>query len=724
MVFGLIIDWISSPYHQEVWHGVREYCREREINLMTLVTGRLGAPGRWEQRHNQILEFVDSHRFDGFLLTTASLGAHLNQDQIRQLLVRVSPAPVVSIGAELEHRPALLVDNRCGLEGLLEHLYRDHGHRRFAYIGGPDHNADARERKSVLVSFVRDKNLALDPGHVLSGPFTTAWGREAILRLIPEGQPNFDALICANDDIAMGALEELNRRGIAVPDTLAVTGFDDLIIAAQAGLTTARQPLAALGQQAAALLLDEIEGRPTPRVIRLGTEPILRQSCGCLSPASRELVADPVAPEDRTVADLSSDEFPEALAVTLAGAFTAAGATDSHRFLSRIRSLIGTMDQAGIPPGALHHPLSVLRRWVRGTPEPSRYRDAAEVSLHQARILVTEALHRQAVQKETRRLLVKDLLSSLNERLLASRNFADQAAIFLDLFPQLGVSSFRLAMYDGQDRAAGATRLVLTERGEVPGGLGYNPQDLFAPGYEPPAPWCYVAEALFDRNTPLGFFLLDAEGDRGLLAVFDQICERVGRGLETMRRIQDLEDQVGRRTEELREALADLELYAVQLKELALRDELTGLYNRRGFQTLAEHQIKAHWRSPRPMVLFFGDMDGLKTINDTGGHGAGDAALRITARLLTETFRAEDVVARWAGDEFVILAPGCTEETASLLGNRLDAAFAAAEGGRYGLSLGWIVVDPRVRRPLIDWMKEADAALYRRKAARKGGQAR
>jgi len=734
MVFGLLIDWISSHYHQEIWTGIQDECRFRGVNLLTLVTGRPGSPFRWEQMRNQLLEFLDGRHFDGFLFMTSTLGNHLDREQFRQLLARVAPAPVVSIGAELEGCPSVLVDNRTGFHQILRHLRDAHGYRRFAWAGGSLTNQDSRERRSLLIDFLRDEGLEVRDDWLLDGTFSNAWGRQAVHLLVPGGKPEFDVLVCGSDEIAMGALEGFSQKNLHVPGDVALTGFDDVQSSGQAALTTARQPLAGLGRRAASLLWDAVTDQEASRVVRVATSVTIRQTCGCLSPAAREAAVEPraeyledfwhlvLARRNRLIDELTGDGLPRAHAEQLLGCFLEAwNAQESRPFLHGLQRVLNEMEKEGLPPGQLHFPLSVLRRWVLQATEPATRRAFTETTIHRARILLSEALHNLSVQKETHQALLKDLLSQLNERLVYSRNFADQAQILLDLFPRLGIHRFRLSLYEDPIHPMNLVRLVLTEEGEVPdGGQVYDPRLLFAPGSLPgEEPWSYVAEALFDRNAPLGFFLLEARGSSEMLTVFDQLCERVGRGVETVRRIQDLEDQVAARTEELRDALEDLEAYNVQLKELALRDELTGLYNRRGFLTVAEHQLKALYRRGPASTLFFGDLDGLKTVNDTWGHDAGDEAIRTAARLLTETFRAQDVVARLGGDEFVILAPECSADDAQALAARLASKVPVATGGRFGLSLGWIAVDPRTRRPLIEWMKEADEALYHEKEAKR-----
>ena len=114
-----------------------------------------------------------------------------------------------------------------------------------------------------------------------------------------------------------------------------------------------------------------------------------------------------------------------------------------------------------------------------------------------------------------------------------------------------------------------------------------------------------------------------------------------------------------------------------EIRSLSLTDELTGLYNRRGFTLLAEQEVKQAHREKRSMLLFFGDVDKLKAINDTLGHDYGDLALKEASAILKETFREADILARIGGDEFLILAVDASVESAETIINRLQAAVEA-----------------------------------------------
>jgi diguanylate cyclase (GGDEF)-like protein len=161
------------------------------------------------------------------------------------------------------------------------------------------------------------------------------------------------------------------------------------------------------------------------------------------------------------------------------------------------------------------------------------------------------------------------------------------------------------------------------------------------------------------------------------------------------------------------------------LADLALTDELTGLYNRRGFMALAERQLKLGHRSGRGMLLILVDVDGLKQINDTLGHSQGDSALRRTAEVLRKTFRNSDVIARMGGDEFAVMAIEASGDSETAIRKRLNDQLTKinSDSGPYrlSLSLGIARVDPRNSSSIGSLMVKADCAMYAQKRGRSNG---
>src|SRR5438445_392193 len=169
----------------------------------------------------------------------------------------------------------------------------------------------------------------------------------------------------------------------------------------------------------------------------------------------------------------------------------------------------------------------------------------------------------------------------------------------------------------------------------------------------------------------------------------------------------------------LRHAIERNRLHAALL-DLALVDELTGLYNRRGFLTLATRDLRVAHRGDETLLVAFADLDDLKSVNDTAGHAVGDRALRDTAGLLRQTFRDSDLVARIGGDEYAVLVRHAGPESAGVLADRLKRQVRefnrrAARPYQLSISLGFAAHKASTLGSVAGLLDRADRALYRDK---------
>lgn len=161
-----------------------------------------------------------------------------------------------------------------------------------------------------------------------------------------------------------------------------------------------------------------------------------------------------------------------------------------------------------------------------------------------------------------------------------------------------------------------------------------------------------------------------------------------------------------------------------ELRSLSLVDELTGLYNRRGFLTLARQQLKTADRFEKRLLLLFADLDGMKAINDTLGHHEGDMALRETAALLRETFRDADIIARLGGDEFAVLAMVDWDGGAEAIERRFAEHLTASNRRpnrcyRLSVSIGIALYDPAAPCSIEELLERGDALMYEQKRAKR-----
>jgi len=165
-----------------------------------------------------------------------------------------------------------------------------------------------------------------------------------------------------------------------------------------------------------------------------------------------------------------------------------------------------------------------------------------------------------------------------------------------------------------------------------------------------------------------------------------------------------------------------------RLREMSNSDELTGLYNRRGFYAIAQQQLKVANRAKGEVALLFADMDKFKSINDQWGHQKGDEALVSMAVILKQTFRESDLIARISGDEFALLLIDTPEKNMSIVFNRLQKnidAFNIHSGGMFNLSLSIGMSVYYHDRPcsVDELLRQADRRMYEQKQLKKTGQA-
>ena len=160
------------------------------------------------------------------------------------------------------------------------------------------------------------------------------------------------------------------------------------------------------------------------------------------------------------------------------------------------------------------------------------------------------------------------------------------------------------------------------------------------------------------------------------------------------------------------------------LRSLSLIDDLTGLYNRRGFADLGDQHLKLARRSGRGVTLVYVDLDRFKTINDSLGHHVGDRALIRVADILRDSFRRSDILARMGGDEFAVLALEASGENTEMMIHRLRERVMAfnrnsPEPYRLAMSIGTARHDGDTRIRLDDLVAQADSAMYEEKRGKR-----
>jgi LacI family transcriptional regulator len=265
---AVVCPGLSGPYFSELIQGFEAETLEYGSSMHILSTHHR------PDADEDVLRM--SARVDGI----AVLGGTV-RPQVMRALAETLPV-VVLAGRPAKDIPAVRVDNAT-MRDLTRHLLTDHGYRRLVFVGEPVGSADVMERWEAFRQAHVDLDLPAGRSPVRVGMQQSDGVAAAAQVLDRPRRP--DAVVCANDELALGVLISALGRGLAVPGDVAITGFDDMPMAAlvRPALTTVRQSIRELGAATARSLFARLDGQDTTHDLVLGTELVFRGSCGCPS---------------------------------------------------------------------------------------------------------------------------------------------------------------------------------------------------------------------------------------------------------------------------------------------------------------------------------------------------------------------------------------------------------------------------------------------------------
>lgn len=718
---GLMISHLEDDFASAVCQGAIIGAKEIDANLIII-------PGRYidavyadkkrttyEYQYNTLFSYAFPEDIDVLLVLAGTIVNALTPERKLDFLAQFKDIPVITIACELDGYPSVCFDNKSGIQDCILHLINVHNCRKIGYVSGPETNGDAVERLFVYIDVLRKAGIAFDANRIVYGDFSP-YCQDAVEELL-DRCPDIEAIVFANDAMAGGAYEVFERRGLEIGTDILVTGFDNSPIAANLvpPLTTVNADASELGYNAVMECLEykntsKINSRPVQSSM------IKRKSCGCKPDVMADYSYKDILvfnhcwcrSDIQTISSISKylfDSHKNGNIISEVRSNFEAFLQDLFKFLNSddngnitlinsgdIIEKIPEMFEELLSPEMMkctdHDRLcSVIdylnQRFTAGLENLEDKKRLSDVFINLYQIMM-----RAVVNYSNKRIddvgflawqsniITKDMLlfdsyddsgyGTVTDKLMR----LNMASSYIYVFPETLTHTkgekwtppekVLLKSYHNKDK----TEIVPVEEQEI------SIRKLFNHKYIPTdRQFTMILSPLFLNEDHYGLFLCELEYEYFYYISYlsSQLCA----AMKILRLIQDKENI----RLELEHTLVQISEKNLQLDAISKLDELTGVYNRRGFFVQANSVIRSPINSGKDAIIVFADLDSLKIINDKFSHEDGDFAIRNAAGILRDSFRNTDIIGRIGGDEFSVLAlveDCCKDGIASIVRSRIS----------------------------------------------------
>ena len=283
---AVIVAGIDEEYQNGVIDGIRHCAKMNNANISCFCAfGGVLANSKFDVGEYNIYSLINYSKFDGVILMTNTISSPVDKEKIIAK-VKSTGLPVTILDCD-EHPEFynISIDNYTAMQAIVRHVIEKHNVKRLNYISGPMENPEAAERMRAFRETIAEYSIPYEYERVFVGEFRAADGKNAVDAFLSSGLQRPQAIICANDAMALAAVEELGNFGYKIPDDMIVTGFDNTYNARHhlPALTTVSRPLDDAGFKACEILIGLIIGREYPKNTVLNASPVFSESCGCVS---------------------------------------------------------------------------------------------------------------------------------------------------------------------------------------------------------------------------------------------------------------------------------------------------------------------------------------------------------------------------------------------------------------------------------------------------------
>lgn len=566
---GILIDWTSTQYHQDLMFGISDKAEKLGLNLVCYEGGGINAETSFDRARNRIYDLVSDKVVDGLIIGSAQICRLLSGGEIGDFMEKFDSFPKISLGVDLPNVPSVMIDNRSGFRSLIKHLIDTHGCKNFAFIKGPEQSKDAVERFGAFLETLYDHKISFDRNLALAGDFTINSGiliARELARILERGSPPIDAVVSCNDEMGLEVMQYLIANGIRIPETVALTGFDDINRSKHAypSLTTVKQPVYEMGKKAVELLMDVMDGRAAPPVSRLKTGLVIRESCGCSAPAARAARTG-----QRPAAALQGTKRAQAWARAMREFLQSIHASDlgleaeqlidgltsscaqaladrnGKPFMARFRSFVDAL----VPEGYYYETLErILGQFfhlaLETADDTDEIRLLHELDMH-TRSAVEGKLKQIAGETLIRLSEFKEMVLFFSRKLMMRFNKREFYLNLASMLPQFEIKNCSVAFFDPQKPGRSLIDFVFKNGALIPIQAGWKSfeSERLVPDWllEKDRKFNMIVEALIHEDACRGFIVFEKEGFSW--GYYDQIYVILNNALQGTIMFQELQKQ-------------------------------------------------------------------------------------------------------------------------------------------------------------------------------------
>ncbi len=281
---AVMVAGIDEEYQNSIIEGINSSAKKYNVNVSYFSAfGGIMTNTLFDIGEYNIYKLVNYEIFDAAILLTNTIG---DPSEKKAIIENVKKAGIPVVILDCDDYPEfynITIDNSAAMKEIVRHIITEHNAKVINFVSGPLANTEAEDRYNAFVSVLSENGIQLDIDRVFFGEFRAVDGVSAVEQFINSGLPMPDAIVCANDAMALAVVMTLEGYGFKVPEDVIVTGFDNTYNARHycPAITSVSRPLGNAGELACEMLVKILRGEKLDKTVHLSSEPVFSESCGC-----------------------------------------------------------------------------------------------------------------------------------------------------------------------------------------------------------------------------------------------------------------------------------------------------------------------------------------------------------------------------------------------------------------------------------------------------------